>query len=340
LTLSRELFFETLESTMSRHQPAAPTAATPSKVVQIESRRQRDVAIAQSERQSAETGWLNDFKSLAKSTKDTILPAIDGIANIIHRSAMTVAAEIAQLERDAELDAERWRAENFGSPGSKSSGAVRAIPLPWEVLGGTKSKKHSKGSGYATTTATATAATTTDAALKARMLQLSKEESTFLEPFTTEHEEGGDVFALSDSRIEVIRRLLDIDENLASMHARLSGRSHVKESVFWRNYFYHCDMVRKEHRLTSTLSEDDDDDDDEEEEDEDSMRSSLGSLVPAADSPGGAAGGTTGDDSSYVCVRNSIASPPSSLNTLTETMSVGDMVVVGDAAEITALDMK
>jgi hypothetical protein len=58
-------------------------------------------------------------ESLAKSTKDSIFPAIDGIASMIHRSAMTVAAEIAQLERDAELEAERWREENYGAASSR-----------------------------------------------------------------------------------------------------------------------------------------------------------------------------------------------------------------------------
>lgn len=88
--------------------------------------------------------------------------------------------------------------------------------------------------------------------------------------------------------------------------------------------------------LSASMSEEEDEDDNN------SMRSSLGSLLPATDSPTAAvAAATFGDDSSYVCVRNSIASPPSSLNTVTETMSIGDMVVVGgDAGDVSALDSK
>mmetsp|Transcript_31527 Transcript_31527/g.52049 ORF Transcript_31527/g.52049 Transcript_31527/m.52049 type:complete len:82 (+) Transcript_31527:99-344(+) len=63
-------------------------------------------------------------------------------------------------------------------------------------------------------------------------------------------------------------------------------------------------------------------------------RSTLGSLVPTGD----------GDsyypsDNSYVCVRHGIASPPSSLNTLTSTLSVGDVVVIGaDGGDFNDLD--
>lgn len=70
--------------------------------------------------------------------------------------------------------------------------------------------------------------------------------------------------------------------------------------------------------------------------DDASRTSTIGSLIPADSS-------VRSDDGSYVCVRNAIASPPSSLNTLntlTETMSVGDLVVVGaDGGDITDLDV-
>lgn len=59
-------------------------------------------------------------------------------------------------------------------------------------------------------------------------------------------------------------------------------------------------------------------------------RSTLGSLIPgdSVESLGPLAQQTTADDSSYVNIRAGIASPPSSLNTMTSTLSVGDMVVV------------
>ena len=110
------------------------------------------------------------------------------------------------------------------------------------------------------------------------------------------------------------------------------GRSHLKETIFWRNYFHHCELVRRAH-LANTASLP------QEQDDADSMRSSLGSLVPAESAP--LSGPPGQDDGSYVCVRKGIASPPSSLNTLTETMSVGDIVLVGaDGNDMNTLDMK
>jgi hypothetical protein len=100
------------------------------------------------------------------------------------------------------------------------------------------------------------------------------------------------------------------------------GRSDVKEALFWKNYFYHCDRLRMEH-------------DDLIDIDVTSRCSTLGSLVAAGD----------GDDcydpsdNSYICVRHGIASPPSSLNTLTDTLSVGDLVVIGaDGCDFNDLD--
>lgn len=62
--------------------------------------------------------------------------------------------------------------------------------------------------------------------------------------------------------------------------------------------------------------------------------STLGSLVAAGDVDEG-----NNCDSSYICVRHGIASPPSSLNTLTDTLSVGDLVVIGaDGCDFNDLD--
>lgn len=64
-------------------------------------------------------------------------------------------------------------------------------------------------------------------------------------------------------------------------------------------------------------------------------RSTLGSLVPAND-----ADSYHPDEGSYICVRNGIASPPSSMNTVTTTLSVGDMVVVGaEGCDFNELDL-
>mmetsp|Transcript_31529 Transcript_31529/g.52051 ORF Transcript_31529/g.52051 Transcript_31529/m.52051 type:complete len:304 (+) Transcript_31529:141-1052(+) len=252
-------------------------------------------------------GWFGDIKSLAKSTKDSIFPAIDGIANILHRSAMTVAAEIAQLERDAEMEADRWRDENYGAAPSQEQ-PRRELRLPWEVR---------RREAITDLSSSSTSHCVEDESFKQRILELSKTEDTFMEPYGAGE---ADDFPLNEQRIHLIRRLLDIDENLAATHAKLSGRSDVKEALFWKNYFYHCDRLRMEYDDLVDIDV--------------ASRSTLGSLVPTGD----------GDsyypsDNSYVCVRHGIASPPSSLNTLTSTLSVGDVVVIGaDGGDFNDLD--
>lgn len=250
-----------------------------------------------------DTGWFGDIKSLAKSTKDTIFPAFEGLAGIVHRSALSVAAEFAQLERDAELESERWKDENYG--GKRHEEIRQVLPLPWEVKRRDGNDKDSANSF------------TEDESFKNRILQLSTTEETFLEPYGAGE---ADDFILTDQRIHLIRRIINVDENLAAMHTQLSGRSDIKEALFWKNYFYHCDRLRMEYDDLVDIDV--------------ASRSTLGSLVPASEER------YQPDDNSYVCVRNEIASPPSSLNTLTDTLSVGDMVVVGaESCDFNDLDI-
>lgn len=50
---------------------------------------------------------------------------------------------------------------------------------------------------------------------------------------------------MDEPRIELIRRLLDIDGNLASMHTRLTGVDiETMDTIFWKNYFFHCEETR------------------------------------------------------------------------------------------------
>lgn len=102
------------------------------------------------------------------------------------------------------------------------------------------------------------------------------------------------------------------------------GRSDVKETAFWRNYFSQCERVRRQHlelKFQAPV--------DVNSLDSASGAASLGSLIPAGESE-------KQDDESYEYVRNSIASPPSSANTVHTDLSVGDMVLV--RAEINDLD--
>lgn len=155
-------------------------------------------------------GWLGgigaDFKILANSIRQTAFPAIGGFASLIHRSAMSVAAEIAQLERDG---ANAWNENASDEP----------LRLPWEVP--CEPSVEGANREYMK-----------DADLKEKILNLSRDENTFLKPFTTKKSmvsatpssfDSAD-FTLDEPRIHLIRKLLELDENLAIMHARLSGK--------------------------------------------------------------------------------------------------------------------
>jgi hypothetical protein len=156
-------------------------------------------------------GWFgtigSDFKVLATSIKDTLPPVIGGFANFVHRSAMTVAAEIAELERQGEIEAERWRQENYGNINENS------LRLPWEIKatgeeGG--AQPSSDDQLYA------------DEELLDIILGLSLQESTFQEPFAKESEDkSGRV--MDELRLDLIRRLLAIDQNLAAHHENMKG---------------------------------------------------------------------------------------------------------------------
>ncbi|CAB9498841.1 expressed unknown protein [Seminavis robusta] len=175
-----------------------------------------------------DSGWLGgfgaDFRNIANSLKDAVPPtigAIGDIASFVQRSALSVAAEIAQMERDSS-DEEIAEFED-------------AIRLPWEIL----VKQDEAQSVYRE-----------DEGLKGQILGLSKINDSFLKPFSpkgSSPEEGCKFIVLDEPRIHLIRRLLGVDENLAATHARMSGRGNVKEIVFWTNYFFNCERVRKEH---------------------------------------------------------------------------------------------
>jgi hypothetical protein len=125
------------------------------------------------------------------------------------------------------------------------------------------------------------------------------------------------------------------------------GKKKIQEELFWKNYFYHCEEVRKERlgrsdsaghstttatsspefavvvktiatdadmrrkleRVVSSIAGDDDDYGDDE------------SLIPAESA-------SEADDSSYV-----IASAPNSVNTFSTSKSIDDLVVINPPAD-------
>jgi hypothetical protein len=161
-------------------------------------------------------GWFGaigtDFRNIATSIKGTFPPAIGGIIHFVHKSAMSVAAEIAQLERDGELDVERWTEENYVTTKEGSE----SLPLPWEI-------KYNLGVSLQDETPLYM----TDEDLMDIIMALSLKERTFHKPFSPESDiddlRSKPKFVMDGARIDLIRRLLDVDENLAAIHARLSG---------------------------------------------------------------------------------------------------------------------
>lgn len=188
-----------------------------------------------SERSSS--GWLGGIADVAHCLTENVKPVVSGVASFVHQAAVAVASEIAQLEQEGEFD--HSSAENFNmQQSSPDQSADQEVPkkliLPWEI-----STEEEDIPGYVT-----------DNDLKDAILTLSDQESTFVEPFQDQSDnpdaksfadcddidpKGGDMcsrvslksfsstFAIDAPRIDLIRRLMDIDKNLASAHSRFSG---------------------------------------------------------------------------------------------------------------------
>lgn len=54
-----------------------------------------------------------------------------------------------------------------------------------------------------------------------------------------------------DAHVGLIRRLFEVDKNLVEMHSNLSGAGEV-EYNFWKNYFYHCALIRQKVGLSNS----------------------------------------------------------------------------------------
>ena len=204
-------------------------------------------------------GWLGsintDFRSMATCFKDSTMPLFGGVMSLVRNAAMTVAAEIAQLEQDGEIDDDRCLNQN----------EVESLSLPWEIQQDCKISNDVQ-------------LFVTDLALMDLILALSMNDATFSTPYADLEPHcdslSGDVVALNVTRKALIQRLLDADENLSDAHVRLlggklvaehlllwfhspcliliclgswkfSGHHGTLEGVFWRNYFHHCDETRE-----------------------------------------------------------------------------------------------
>lgn len=54
-----------------------------------------------------------------------------------------------------------------------------------------------------------------------------------------------------DAHVGLIQRLFEVDRNLVEMHSQLSGAGEV-EYNFWKNYFYHCAVIRQKIGLSNS----------------------------------------------------------------------------------------
>lgn len=169
-------------------------------------------------------GLNTSITSLAK----TVGKGIDSVA----RGAKSILNELAELENEALRGVEYSSKEDASD--MSSSAEVTILPLPWEIcLQSTDADLK------------VSIVQKEDEVLKERILDLSCNESAFSQPFM-ESSSDEDSFRLDDARVILIRRLLESDSRLGHMHAKLSGRSVLKETLFWQNFFYHCERLREE----------------------------------------------------------------------------------------------
>merc|ERR1712157_696133 len=169
-----------------------------------------------------------------------------------------------------------------------------------------------------------------DEELMEDIMNLSSDERTFLEPFTSltdvNSESDHEVFALDDNRIYLIKRLLEVDEHLVAMHTRMSGRSSFNEVLFWRNYFSNCKKLRsakvplmQDVKQSGKVSESSIGI-----QDDKTLASHSVHIDSLSDSEA-----KKDEDSSFVHV---IPSAPNSLNTTISTKSLEDMVLIRNDA--------
>jgi hypothetical protein len=157
------------------------------------------------------------------------------VANTINRSAKSLINELAELEYEARGGTGGYDSDagSEGPDGEHQSTTI--LPLPWEICFQSTDEKLK-----------ISIVQKEDEPLKEKILALSKDESIFTGPFNERNSnEDEPIFTLDDSRVMLIRRLLDLDSDLGYIHAKVSGRSTIKEKIFWKNYFFHCEKLRE-----------------------------------------------------------------------------------------------
>jgi hypothetical protein len=167
------------------------------------------------------------------------------VVHTINRSAKSLINELAELEYEARARSGSYDGDSeaegngHGHGGSETGGTdengnttrshhhrqqqpAPILPLPWEICFQSTDEKLK-----------ISILQKEDEPLKEKILALSTDESVFTGPFNEKNcdgdvnvhvDESGSIFTLDDSRVMLIRRLLEIDSNLGHIHARVSGK--------------------------------------------------------------------------------------------------------------------
>lgn len=224
------------------------------------------------------SSWFNGMNNNISKFARVVGQNLDGFASAVNRGARNLIHELADLENETmgfyepsgtSSTASRERSLGEQSASSSSTGRIRSsssdtvpqevnanqqsdsrniigsntvLPLPWEIC--------IQQPGAEGDSMTISVEHKEDKILKEKILALSHNDSVFTGPFSENHRVSRS-FHLDTARVVLIQRLLSIDHELRRVHSKkVSGQmDELKESLFWQNYFYHCDKVREERQL-------------------------------------------------------------------------------------------
>lgn len=171
------------------------------------------------------TAWFNNITAQIQKEINEVVPS-KGNVNDLFQSLTLRSPELA--EEQARITEEEIRKESVKD--------ALASLLPWD----TRNEEHE----------------ILVAECQEEILALSVDEKTFQEPYGKDNLEAEakalqsleDYPALLrrfdlDAHVGLVQRLFKEDANLVEMHSQFSGTGE-REYYFWKNYFFHCAMIR------------------------------------------------------------------------------------------------
>lgn len=171
------------------------------------------------------TAWFNNITAQIQKEINEVVPSKENV-NDLFQSLTLRSPELA--EEQARINEEEIRKESVKD--------ALASLLPWD----TRNEEHE----------------ILVAECQEEILALSVDEKTFQGPYGKDDLEAEakalqtleDYPALLrkfdlDAHVGLVQRLFQEDANLVEMHSQFSGTGE-KEYYFWKNYFFHCAMIR------------------------------------------------------------------------------------------------